>query len=753
MFVGIIDTICLTRDKIDPGVDIVGRVERMLRNDRLGDAWKLLHNIDPDAPNAKELKQRRFDVALGLAQRSQLPDSEDLTVLAQNEPQQFLAQAMQIRQLADDDPIEAAQKALQLAHGAATHRLQIPGSLSAGQPLSADATSQVLLSPATWAVQFLHHALATQTDASLKLAEDLESIPNEWLLQLHHPAAAPVVLERAASSASVEMRLHLIMHLADINHKSSNTPSDDLQEIVRSLRQQIKDTAVTATAYDARRAANDRLMSAVLNESIKAFTGEDPTTPPISGFRDETPLSIVPFSHTQSSNSRPKLIRAAQPEDRVMRHLEFQVTGAPGRLTIHDRVSQELLLSITGRISELSESGTREFEVLRSGSLVLLPGFSSLSVVSLLEQRLLWHREDQTGLANYPQRLLYQAVQATETATEQMQEAFEIESPLPVRPVGMTDRWACLRNSGSIEVVDLLTGFTKWEHRLSPGGTALATSSCVLLTSGDEHEGAIVALNPHDGSPLPCAVDFSDLNTTFHISGPEIIRLVVDEQNVTLEWKNPLTGEITRRIALTNVATVQKLNTLSAIAVVENSGRLARIDLNSGASSEWDWIETDPKQSSAKWNPQQIAVYEDTDFLYLFQPADVRLYVDRYVTPYSAVRVLDRNTGELLWEKEVPDLVSAVAITDQFTLPFLPTLQQTVNPESGQLHEWMRLQCHHKRTGKLLINAQLPSRYAYDDMTIRVDRRNHVVASIHGTQVRFEPEGDASVRTPVSSEQ
>jgi len=369
-----------------------------------------------------------------------------------------------------------------------------------------------------------------------------------------------------------------------------------------------------------------------------------------------------------------------------------------------------------------------------------------LVAVSLLDQRILWQHQ---SLSDHRTALL--------TPASDVQLELPTEYPGLIAPRGNAFDWICLRDEESIRVVDALTGLDRWKFPLPADvfvSHTVADDDYILVAIDD----SVIALDPRFGTRLSHQISPDEFDEALCSDNGLVVYLEASEEEskLRLVWKHPLNGEIGRSQEINHASGIQLLEA-DRLAVIHENRDVTTVDLKTGGLRQHAWSEVKTSESSSfEWDAKRMTYLEDAEYMYLVYQPTVRQMrksmrgriPNRQVTAFTAIRVLDRQSGEHLWEHVLPEDESALAMTDQLSLPFLVTIHSPFDKETRRPLGWVRFRAFNKRTGKQLVDSRLPMRFSFDEFQINAEPSHTIDLKIYGSHVRFERPGSPTIRRP-----
>ncbi len=760
VFISPDETTCLTTEpNLPDSQETSARVARLIDEHVWDQAWDILDSISDTAyEEDRQLAELRFEAAFGLAVTQPLPESIDLQSLAVTVRQQNLARIFAVSQSFAEEPRSAATAAIQLANEGRSWLTVIPTALLVNSDDALEFSKQAMLSTGSWAAHLVEHALK-QEDS---LADDgsftelLESLPSETLVLIQHQAAAAVLRSRLTAIQDPEQAVHLLVHLARLNSESDASASEpNPLPMMKDLPsgQRLLASAEQLQNPTVRQLSIQRILATVsieeeveLLESVSAeIAAQDESRLDWDETWNSDDYLAIPFARPQPSRRRSVQLQLSDCQDPLLSALTFKLHRNPQRLSIQSASPDPSeIWSVTGSLP-VDTGMVSSTQVSRFGSIVMVQSPTHLVAVSLLDQRVLWQYEsvvsERRNMLQTPFSTAFHDLPSEYTGF--------------IAPQGTTFDWVCLKSPESIRVVDALTGLVRWAFVLSDvesDNKIVVDEEYILISTGD----AIIAMEPRFGVQIPHQITMEEFEQTLcsHNSHVVIRELSEDDSELSLVWKNPLTGEILRTQSIQGAAKIQR-PTAERLAIIHTNRDVTTVELTTGDMQQYPWTEIATSLADA-WTAELMTYVEDKEYVYLIhQPTTRQMHEsmrgripNRQMPPFTGVRVLDRQTGEHLWEHNLPDGESARAVTDQLSLPFLATIQRPVDARTRKPLGWVTFRCFNKRSGKLLVDSRLPMRFSYDELRISEEANRSIDLNIHGTHVRFERPDFPTIRRP-----
>ena len=766
------ETFCLTTGlEAPPSSGIVEQVTQLKQAGNLEAAWSVLaQSLPAEIESNERLQDLQFEVALQLdiqirreggdASVRLIPDRIAPQDLATKPEHKQLLRIARVAETIKSEPSQAALEAIEIAEHPPAGRVMLPSTwLRTGSDSEPQQTSQARVSLTTWAAHVAETAIADVSQEELtELLRRLRNVSTELLVQIHQPALADVAGERLQTTTDGEQSLRLAIWLSLLQQQvdsSVASPVDSPLLTDTAAWSKLLTAAQDASDPQARQQALHQLLATVEAETtdemdhaafrmdgLPSWTEREDIRRQWNDSWHQTGFNVLPFARSGPSRQHAVRLQCREPLDSICNAFDFVLRRNPNRLSVYYKSPDPALLWSINRQLPGTSSSTGAARIQRFGSLLLFTAANHIVVLSMIDQRVLWERSNIGGSKR-------------DSRTVAGRSPGRNRWPRQTHG-GKPYDWLCLVGDSSLSVVDAYSGFTRWSHPIRSEQRVAITESAILITDGE----SVTALSPRFGFPLSTHLQPKDVLAAVDCCGAELFVAESSEPSAALQcsWKNPLSGEISLLEELSGVAHVQRPSS-DQLAVVHGNLDVSVVDIATRQVQQYPWYQrsNDGAEDSApsEWKPGQLQYYQDEDFVYLFRKPDHRMtrgrIPNRTLAGFDRIRVLDRQTGEQLWELAMPENESARAVTDQLSLPFLAVIQEAVHPVSGKRLGYVQFRCYHKRTGQLLVDSRLPSRFSYDQMRVEAEDDHSIMLQLHGTQVRFERPDSPSITRPVSN--
>ena len=771
-------TVCLTQEPVSHAASPPPeQIARMLHCGAVMEAWERLSAVPSEEfRRSPRLKTLRFEAAFRLLQAGRLPPDIDPQNLAATEDQKLMIRALQIRQKVSEDPVAAVTEAVRLAMNHSDSDLFLPVTLLQ-ESSEQDRDSPVQVCVATWAAGIADRAVppgsADGSAAADDLPEPLCRLPDSILRRVSHPKFAGCVLSRFLPAEDFDVAVDGLTQAAELLHSSGGRDTDWFTKTFRLADwpswKRLMDQSRTASSPESRVTALRRMAADVsrqvfgradvllpdVRETVAAAGSVPPQDAGGEEWTDDAPDAVrrvlVPFSHPSSPSFRVRrqLYVPRAWTDAAGDPWKYVFDPSPARLSVLGTGNVRLWSIPTA--ASAGPAATVGI-VDRIGSIVLIPGPGSLTAVSLAGQRSLWHAKHLLS----PETLAERTSVPSAGFLQDNHVHPRLERQV-CRPAGIVGRTACLTDALGIRLVDVLTGRTIWKY---------PTDGVSVVTSTEESVVALIddipfVLDRATGCRRPCGLSAEEVRSIIRTQADQVVTVQGTNGDGKLQilWKHPSTGDVSRRIFLSNIVRLERMGE-TVLAAVAADRTIHRIALNDGTVQPLSWKPAERRSGveppdDAVWSASRLHPFECSGIVYVFLEPEQRSVhppaTGRLLTPFQAVRAVDRRTGRHLWETGTARNHAALAFTDQPDLPFLAVTERVRDPESGRFHDSVWFRCFHQRTGDPIIDARLPSRYSYAETGIVVETDGTVSVAIHGTHVRFERPDAPAVARPDSS--
>lgn len=278
-------------------------------------------------------------------------------------------------------------------------------------------------------------------------------------------------------------------------------------------------------------------------------------------------------------------------------------------------------------------------------------------------------------------------------------------------------------------VVDTLTGKTLWVLRgLAQGSRAVATNQAVFVlpASGD----SVTAYRVLDGRKLPDSKTAKMAKSAVGALGNEFLHPDVTTRSFlglgssTTSWKlqNPLTGKVVWKRDYKAGASFSLLDDGSLVALPRH-GRLEIVNRRTGTAATY------PFQAKSFGGADQVYVLADRDTLFVIANSrSLGSHMVYYgygslatINVSGEVHAFDRRTRTLLWKKKV---TNRQLVVDYFEQSPVLTFNTRKYVNNGMIsHALMSFLAIDKRTGRQLIDVEIPSNQYYGSFSVNLSDR------------------------------
>jgi outer membrane protein assembly factor BamB len=279
-------------------------------------------------------------------------------------------------------------------------------------------------------------------------------------------------------------------------------------------------------------------------------------------------------------------------------------------------------------------------------------------------------------------------------------------------------------------VVDTLSGNVLWMLRgLTQGSRAVATNEAVFVLSADGN--SVTAYRALDGRRLPDSKATKIAASAVGVIGNEFLHPEVTSHSFlgigtsTTSWKlqSPLTGQVVWKRDYKNGATFTLLDDGSLVALPRH-GPLEVVDRRNGNVAAY------PFHSSTFGGAAQVYVLADRDTLFVVANNNRRGGFSTVYYGYGTlasinvsgdVYAFDRTSRKLLWKKPVS---GRQLVMDYFEQSPVLTFNTRKYVNNGMVsHSLMSFLAIDKRTGRQLIDTEIPSNQYYGSFSVNLSDR------------------------------
>ncbi len=473
------------------------------------------------------------------------------------------------------------------------------------------------------------------------------------------------------------------------------------------------------------------------------------------------PYTPVPVSQFVSFRQSEKLLIPLTGADPFLNESDWQWLRTPTLLkAVSGAGSGTEAWSVPCIVNDLTPYSVSANTIDRQGSVVLIRTSHTISGISVLDQRTLWNRrfpyawsEPRSSANSRQHTITRDSILSTRAADPVDAAAYRV--------CGASARWLCLQSRSGLEVLDLLTGEPRWSLPVTgEHPQAFATGRVVVMM--DAQTRSVRAVRTSDGIAAVSAVTSEMFDQTLLATAHELVLLrapASDGGRHTLEWVDPVSGEVVRRMSLPEARSLQFLDQGTLVAVSAEDFHVVR--LVTGESLQYSlWnsaVSSTPPPSAGGTaadraeEPAQsmLQVFADPVNFYVFprfltsRSPDLRFLGRELVPVDGPIRAIDRQTGRLRWVTYSNSPVSATF--DQPVAPVLLLMQpdpkvlpgnQPGVPGAVALPR-VSFRGILKTTGSTLFEHRLSSRYPLPFVRLLTDPDSGIDIEAFGSRVRF----------------
>ncbi|MEZ6061057.1 MAG: PQQ-binding-like beta-propeller repeat protein [Planctomycetaceae bacterium] len=473
---------------------------------------------------------------------------------------------------------------------------------------------------------------------------------------------------------------------------------------------------------------------------------------------------MLPFAQPSGINGPASDISPGSADDPFLRHYEWSVLAEPSRLratVVADPDRANWIVPASLGVHSWYTSAVESIQ--RCGSVLLVQTNTGITAISVLDQRVLWSRSH-----NRQSRILVTVGPAEHQFTDfdisqRQQPGTQSMGVLTVIPAG--SRHVCLRFGNELEVVNLLTGQSLWSLACDrPFQQAVATERLLFLTSAVHRDGWCFRLA--DGAAVASELSAETLVRTMAAAGDSLVvwRTKTDSKNGPLvEWIDPETQHVNRSLSLSESQQFHFVDDNTLVGMSDNQS-MQVINLQTGDRNSASFAPTDQQAASDDeddadpspklWTADRMFVVADPLTWYvtnsptgnvrrLRQPFD-----QRGESFAGGIRAVDRQSGTVRWV--VDENTSGVVATDQPGLPVIVIVhnEDTPGPLPQRQFSGTGFRGIRKMSGSRLFDGVIPTRFNIAAAWVSTDRHHALNIEVYGNQVRLEPKGTSSIKTP-----
>lgn len=627
----------------------------------------------------------------------------------------------------------------------------------------------------TWATKSLSQLLDSSPQPE-DVAKQLGRASTSVLLQLTHVSILPAIHQRISEASSDEESIQLLSHAVEIKSQQKSGSGDDFDKEIELLAQvvtRIKEQSNTAEGEAARlllnvaamelpgafgRAiSNSRLFSEGNFSSLKTLRRQHRLSLETAfGEWREGAYRTIPIARLSSSGQIRKTLTLADSDDPFLNHFRWAATnGDHGRLLANGLSgTQNERWSIPGNYQLHSTYSYQQDMLHRVGSILLLKSWTTLTAVSVLDQRVLWSR-------TYG----YAPMTTTSAAKTNFKDFVPGQVQLPSQrlstscEIGGSGRgWVALVSGSECSMVDVITGSTLWKSKVSPGNKIVATKNAVVVMDGSDH---VALLDSRTGNNISIS-ESTDLTKKGWIPIRNSEELLVcwtrfkGRNFPRLGWVHPLTGEVIDGIDLSDMTRFHFIND-STLVGFNNQRQLLLVGLVSRSVQRYSF-KADSKTSATAETPTLNKKQTPTD-LPMWDAGRLQVAIDglnlyvcnRRSSKAQALRgpsnrnlsmltgeliAINRDSGKQRWSFH--DSGHVMATTDEPGFPLLLVIDAPSSAASGTVFQRSVFRGISKLSGKELFRQAIPTTSGLRTLSVVSPTANIIDLGVHGLRVRID---------------
>jgi outer membrane protein assembly factor BamB len=761
----------------------------LLEAGRLNEAKDALGNVTLHALNAEPARRIRFRIALGsflLIDATEPAALEEVLSLAATPSERAIVQYLRLDLLIRTSPENVVPMLLRvLQDDDVVQQVEIPDgdnlkkilqSTTSENPLelsSLTTNSEQLRYPfRSWLLQQLREQLRNADETRrLEIVKSMASLKDVDVLEMQSPELTEEYLrrveDRLAQSLLNETTLHLLSAAATSKGPAfaeplqAATPASDRISAAFDRAAAIVDSAFAEDR--SQRMVMQRLLQVIRHELQVAVDQQPPALP--ENVRDsladrwqnspDQPLKMLPVSTTgQMAYRTPGIVSvdAAFASDRFLSAFDWSCRRTPGAVlaqSIEEPALPAWSLKIRGNENPFSQT---EEELYRFGSVLVLQNLTGLSAFSVADGRWLWTRT-MPGIISRRSNL-------------QMQRGFKdyhsgidgaFSGGFGRRICGGGQRWICLWTEGTLEVVDSLTGRRLW----AASGLNMTSSVfvCRDLIFIRRHEDDVVLVHAMTGLPVASALIDHSSETLRKVMQGTSEGLVIwnspSAQNAerTVQWVDPVTGDILRTVTLTGMTLAQFLDAETLVAFTKDRS-FHTVNLLTGDTSLLSFS-MESESTAAELPTDQLAIAADPVNYYIFERQENAMFMGgalygiRAQTFRKEMRAVNRRTGKIAWIHPAEDAGLACIDGTESVMLFLTVSQKPranaaaipgLAMQTGQRYS---IEGVSRVTGTRMFSYSVVAQIPVPTLRLSKNAAGQLDLEAFGNRVRFLPEPPA----------
>ena len=628
-------------------------------------------------------------------------------------------------------------------------------------------------------------AWATQTISSLTAALEaddvtaLQDLPIPALLGISTPAIRPALHAAIKRALSRESRLQLIRRSIALAEQGGDDA--DLSVEAKAIRSILTESSpgllqpVSLMLNTFLTESSDAIREALLKEPevrglpwlSRKQLDEQFVTRISEEYQKWIPdeFSAIPVLRTTSVRRTSRALQVDYRNDLFLR--EYQISmhaGEYGRLSGSNRTDGEDKWSVPVPFTGSYSPYTMARDVVwRSGSVLIIKTYRSLSAVSLLDQKTLWHRSESSSYST------------SSNLQQNFTDFHRLQTMLPSARnrsqyivVGTGDTWIAIQKGRRLEMLDLATGYVLWTIDIPTNkNLVVAAEDIVLLTA--EGDADPLCLNRLTGEPIEVKDAMELAVRTITNVGDTLVKWTRPPEGKgdrKITWLRPLSGEVEREVTLKGLTAFHFVDDRT-LAGFSKTGEAGVVDLVTGSITRFRFAseaetsadppkaatkpaaQPDPNQppkpqlvaqtsSKALWDPARVELALDSVNFYVGNrpnslPTALRYSGLPLVPIQHQMRAVSRATGKRVWS--VDSEKASVAAFNLQTGGLLVVIDHTpVEKQTNAIQGTFR--GYNRVTGEKLFaqNLLCPNGLRY--ASVQTPRPNTLDISVYGQQVR-----------------
>lgn len=738
---------------------------------RWKDALKTLNQIPAaDRDHDSELHQLEFRALRTLALRDPDTHLESLRESARRPEEHLVADIIAVQALRQAGDHSAALAGMQ--------RILTEYTDLYSYPVPADLRFYPETPPAkvaTVSVGLLAWATRTVSSLAAQLQPDeissLNDLPVPALLGITAPSIRPALLAAIDRTLSRESRLQLIRRSLQLAEQSGQEADFGVEAkafrriLTESSPGLLQPVSLMLNTFLAE--TSDKFYQAVLQEpelrGLPWLNRTELNKKFTAGITEEYQKWIpegytaIPVLRTTSVRRSSRALEVDYRDDLFLR--EYQVSmhaGEYGRLTGTNRTDSEDQWSVPVPFSGSYSPYTMARDtVWRSGSVLIVKTYRSLSAVSLLDQKTLWHRTESSGYSS------------SSTPQQNFTDFHRLQTPLPssrnraqYTVIGAGSDWVAIQKGRNLEMLDLTTGYRLWSVEVpQTKNLIVASQDVVLLTATGDTDP--ICLSRQTGEPVAVegAMELA-IRTVASIDDLLLcwVRPENGEGDRSLEWIHPLSGQVERTVVLKELSAFHFVDDRT-LAGFSKSGEAAVVDLVTGQMTRFRYASKSeaaakpdsneppvpqpeqpapPRTPQPNWDPTRVELAVDSVNFYVgSRPGSVPTALRNSGLPLvpvnSQMRAVNRVSGKQVWaiDSEKP----CVAAYDLQTGGLLVVIDHSpIEKQTNAIQGTFR--GYNRVTGEKLFSQEMLCPNGLRYAAVQTPRPNTVDISVYGQQVR-----------------